>query len=334
MTLSKLETIDLDSGTITDFLKNEFSSDSNIELCYIYEDVKNAEIQKLYSLSGELMQFKIKEMDEEEIEDCINCTIIIDEVDFENPKLKQIIDNSEKTYYIRNFTKKPLNGKEIKSFLYIAEFEEGYDMNADLLEVITLVVDGERSFNINEKIYYQPIESFSASSLDNLVSNKEIHPQSSVIEEKFNKTIQIEDLDFSENKPENIIVKKNIDIDETDKINSETNNDLPNEEEWFEEEWFEEVIGKYIVELKQYKSVEKSLYIARDGQIYQRKSKLIALLLVIFLGPYGADKFYLKKPVLGVLYFFTLGLFLVGWLFSVMKIATSKNVYAKLHKIE
>jgi hypothetical protein len=44
------------------------------------------------------------------------------------------------------------------------------------------------------------------------------------------------------------------------------------------------------------------------------KSKTNAYLLWFFLGGFGAHKFYLKKPVMGVLYLFTLGLFGIGWI--------------------
>lgn len=48
------------------------------------------------------------------------------------------------------------------------------------------------------------------------------------------------------------------------------------------------------------------------------RSRLVALLLCIFLGVFGAHKFYLGKMGMGVLYFFTYGLFSIGWLVDII----------------
>ena len=45
-----------------------------------------------------------------------------------------------------------------------------------------------------------------------------------------------------------------------------------------------------------------------------RKSKLVALLLCLFLGPFGAHKFYVGKIGTGILYLFTVGFFGIGWI--------------------
>ena len=47
-----------------------------------------------------------------------------------------------------------------------------------------------------------------------------------------------------------------------------------------------------------------------------------ALLLSIFLGMFGADRFYLGYPALGLLKFSTLGFFFLGHLLDVILIAT------------
>lgn len=44
------------------------------------------------------------------------------------------------------------------------------------------------------------------------------------------------------------------------------------------------------------------------------RSRMVALLLCLFLGLFGVHKFYLGKIGMGVLYFFTYGLFSIGWL--------------------
>lgn len=48
------------------------------------------------------------------------------------------------------------------------------------------------------------------------------------------------------------------------------------------------------------------------------------LILCILLGYFGAHKFYEKKIGMGVLYFFTLGLFGIGWVVDIVKLATNR----------
>lgn len=53
-----------------------------------------------------------------------------------------------------------------------------------------------------------------------------------------------------------------------------------------------------------------------------RKNKMVALLLCIFLGCFGAHKFYVGKGGMGVLYLLTGGLFGFGWVIDIILIAT------------
>ena len=50
------------------------------------------------------------------------------------------------------------------------------------------------------------------------------------------------------------------------------------------------------------------------------KSKTIALLLCIFLGYLGIHRFYVGKIGTGLLYFFTCGLFGIGWIIDIILI--------------
>lgn len=50
------------------------------------------------------------------------------------------------------------------------------------------------------------------------------------------------------------------------------------------------------------------------------KSRLVALLLCIFLGEFGAHRFYVGKIGTGLLYLFTAGLFGFGWIIDLVKI--------------
>lgn len=50
------------------------------------------------------------------------------------------------------------------------------------------------------------------------------------------------------------------------------------------------------------------------------KSKTVALLLCIFLGPLGIHRFYVGKIGTGLLYLFTMGLFGIGWIVDIVRI--------------
>lgn len=52
--------------------------------------------------------------------------------------------------------------------------------------------------------------------------------------------------------------------------------------------------------------------------------RIIAGLLCIFAGPFGAHYFYVKRFGMGVLYFFTAGLFGIGWLYDIFRIFTGR----------
>jgi len=65
------------------------------------------------------------------------------------------------------------------------------------------------------------------------------------------------------------------------------------------------------------------------------KSKVAALLLCIFLGEFGAHYFYVGKIGMGILYLLTAGLFGIGWIVDIFRIALGKfkdNVGVPLRK--
>ena len=53
-----------------------------------------------------------------------------------------------------------------------------------------------------------------------------------------------------------------------------------------------------------------------------RKNRTVAAVLCIMFGYFGAHQFYAGKSGLGVLYFFTLGLFGIGWIVDIIRTLT------------
>ena len=57
------------------------------------------------------------------------------------------------------------------------------------------------------------------------------------------------------------------------------------------------------------------------------KNKWVAFFLCLFLGPFGAHKFYEGKILLGILYLCTLGLLGVGWVIDIFRHLFKPNPY-------
>ncbi|WP_461452564.1 NINE protein [Mucilaginibacter sp.] len=60
------------------------------------------------------------------------------------------------------------------------------------------------------------------------------------------------------------------------------------------------------------------------------KSKSTAYILWFFLGPFGAHKFYLNKVGMGILYFFTFGIFGIGWIIDLFTLGNQVDIYNAL----
>lgn len=59
----------------------------------------------------------------------------------------------------------------------------------------------------------------------------------------------------------------------------------------------------------------------------RQRNKWVAFCLCLFLGFFGAHKFYEGKAGIGILYLFTVGLFGIGWLIDCIAILFKPNPY-------
>ena len=56
-------------------------------------------------------------------------------------------------------------------------------------------------------------------------------------------------------------------------------------------------------------------------------NKWVSFLLCLFLGAFGAHKFYEGKTGMGIIYIFTAGLFYIGWIIDCISILFKPNPY-------
>lgn len=63
------------------------------------------------------------------------------------------------------------------------------------------------------------------------------------------------------------------------------------------------------------------------GVLGRQRNKWVAFFLCLFLGEFGAHKFYEGKIGMGILYLFTFGLFGIGWLISLISLLFKPNPY-------
>lgn len=63
------------------------------------------------------------------------------------------------------------------------------------------------------------------------------------------------------------------------------------------------------------------------------RNKFVAYLFCFPLGILGLHKFYLHQPLLGVVYFFTGGLLVVGWLYDLVTLPDQVDRYNEKHDL-
>lgn len=71
-------------------------------------------------------------------------------------------------------------------------------------------------------------------------------------------------------------------------------------------------------------NVNQNVMAALSGRM---KNKWVAFFLCVFLGYFGAHKFYEGKAGAGLLYFFTFGLFGIGWFIDCIVLLCKPNPY-------
>lgn len=57
------------------------------------------------------------------------------------------------------------------------------------------------------------------------------------------------------------------------------------------------------------------------------KNKWLSFFLCLFFGYWGVHKFYEGKILLGIVYFFTCGLFFIGWFVDIIRLLFKPNPY-------
>ena len=65
----------------------------------------------------------------------------------------------------------------------------------------------------------------------------------------------------------------------------------------------------------------------RNGIYGQLRNKWAAFFLCLFLGFFGAHKFYERKIGMGILYLFTFGIFGIGWFIDLVILLLKPNPY-------
>ncbi len=66
----------------------------------------------------------------------------------------------------------------------------------------------------------------------------------------------------------------------------------------------------------------------------REKNLLVAYILWLLLGILGAHKFYLRRPFMGVLYFCTAGLIVIGWLIDLFTLPQQVDEYNERYYLD
>ena len=83
---------------------------------------------------------------------------------------------------------------------------------------------------------------------------------------------------------------------------------------------------KVVTEIR-YVEVPAATPAKQENQAGQRKNKWLAFFLCLYLGFFGAHKFYEGRTGQGVLYLLTMGLFGIGWFADIFILLFKPNPY-------
>jgi TM2 domain-containing membrane protein YozV len=75
-----------------------------------------------------------------------------------------------------------------------------------------------------------------------------------------------------------------------------------------------------VIEIKDFQKLRRSAMI-KERELW------VAYLLWFFLGPVGVHKFFLGKTGMGILYLFTGGIFLIGWIIDLFTLPSQVRAY-------
>ena len=104
---------------------------------------------------------------------------------------------------------------------------------------------------------------------------------------------------------------------------------------WRLRTWFPAVLVLGGIALAAMRSGDKHSMQRNIRYDYSPKSRVAALLICVFFGPIGIHYFYVGRIGMGVLYLFTVGLFGIGWMIDIIRIACgtftdSNGLYLKV----
>ena len=77
---------------------------------------------------------------------------------------------------------------------------------------------------------------------------------------------------------------------------------------------------KHVIEVKNFQT-------SRRAVMLKERELWVAYLLWFFLGPVGVHKFFLGKIGMGILYLFTGGIFLIGWIIDLFTLPSQVRAY-------
>lgn len=150
---SKLTIIDVQGTKYEKFISDNIINKPDEEVTYIQNGKSLMTIEKILLENEDIIALKYSEMDEEDIEDCVNTLVIIDNIKVEMENISTIIDNASEVYLIAEFGICEMTEKYAEYLLELMEVYEYDDVNNTIRENILVLKDGEMLQELNTKKY-------------------------------------------------------------------------------------------------------------------------------------------------------------------------------------